>query len=115
MPSQRIKTLTSSSFQYNPFAQRLETLGQQLEQAERGEEAGLPPPQHFRLSILDNRPAPNQIFALFDSRDNFPPDPNLAGIWITTEGNRLQKIALWNRNADDSGLRRCEGRSRSDS
>jgi hypothetical protein len=28
------------------------------------------------------------------------PDPNLTGIWITTEGNRLQKIATGNRNAD---------------
>jgi hypothetical protein len=60
----------------------------------------LPPPQNFRLSILDNRPAPGQVFALFDARDNAPPDPSLTGIWITTEGNRLHKIAIWNRNSD---------------
>lgn len=86
--------------QHNPFARRLMSLGQQLERAVTGEEAGIPPPQHFRLSILDNRPAPGQVFALFDTRDNTPPDPTLTGIWITTGGNRLQKIATGNRNAD---------------
>jgi hypothetical protein len=86
--------------EHNPFAQRLATLGQQLARASSEEETGLPPPQHFRLSILDNRPAPGQVFALFDSRNNIPPDPNLTGIWITTEGRRLQRIDILNRNAD---------------
>jgi hypothetical protein len=95
-----MQALDTIILQHNPFARRLMTLGQLLERAARGEEAGLPPPQHFRLSILDNRPAPGQVFALFDTRDNTPPDPNLSGIWITTEGNRLQKIATGNRNAD---------------
>jgi hypothetical protein len=86
--------------QHNPFAHRLAALGQQLARASSGEETGLPPPQHFRLSILDNRPAPGQVFALFDSRNNIPPNPNLTGIWITTEGRHLQKIDILNRNAD---------------
>jgi hypothetical protein len=66
----------------NPFARRLTSLGRQLALAESGEPTDLPPPQHFRLSILDNRPAPGQVFALFDTRDNNPPDPGLSGLWI---------------------------------
>ena len=84
----------------NPYASRLSSLGQQLERAERGESADVPPPQHFRLSILDTRPAPGQVFAVFDARDNSPPDPNLCGIYIYSEGSQLQKIANHNKNGD---------------
>jgi hypothetical protein len=66
--------------EHNPFAQRLATLGHQLEQALNGESVDIPPPQHFRLSILDTRPAPGQVYAIFDARDHTPPDPNLTGI-----------------------------------
>jgi hypothetical protein len=84
----------------NPYARRLSSLGQQLERAERGEAAGVPPPQYFRLSILDNRPAPGQVFAVFDSRTGIPPNPDLTGIYIYSEGHQLQRIAIWNKNAD---------------
>lgn len=76
-----VRSLEAMMRELNPYARRLATLGQQLDRANRGEETGLPPPQHFRLSILDNRPAPGQVFALFDERENNPPDPSRAGIW----------------------------------
>jgi hypothetical protein len=82
----------------NPFAQRLMTLGQSLAAAtESGESAST---QNFFLSILDNRPAPGQVCAFFESTGRDPPNPALSGIWIRTEGNRLKRIELWNRNAD---------------
>jgi hypothetical protein len=82
----------------NPFAQGLQSLGRQL----AADDPNLPPAQHFRLSILDRRFESGQVFAVFDRRDNegAPPDPRLCGIWLRSEGNRLQPIGLWNKNAD---------------
>jgi len=51
----------------NPFARRLMSLGQQLESGKIS--------LNFRLSILDHRPAPGQVCALFETSDNDPPRP----------------------------------------
>ena len=76
----------------NPFAQRLVSLGRQLEEGVN--------PVNYMLSILNHRPATGQVCALFESRSIDPPDPSLSGIWIKTRGNSLKKIELTNRNAD---------------
>jgi hypothetical protein len=38
------------------------------------------------------------MFALFDTRDNLPPDPARTGIWIKTQGNSLTRITMFNGN-----------------
>jgi len=100
LPRGLLRQLEKMVRELNPYATRLSSLGQQLERAERGESVDIPPPQYFRLSILDTRPAPGQVFAVFDARDNSPPDPNLSGIYLYSEGGLLQKIAIWNKNGD---------------
>jgi hypothetical protein len=88
--------------QENPYAKQLKTLGQRLREAMAGQhgENPLPPPRHFVLSILDNRPSPDTVCAVFDTRDNDPPDPSLCGIWIEAEGNKLRCIGFLNKNSD---------------
>jgi len=79
----------------NPFAQHLVALGQQLAEADIANVT-----LNFRLSILDHRPAPGQVCALFESGSDDPPNPANSGIWIKSAGNSLKKIDIWNRNAD---------------
>jgi len=82
----------------NPIFKRLQTLKQQHDLAEAGVDAGVPPPQYWVFSILDHRPNDEEMFALFDSRDNNPPDPNLTGIWIKAKGNAMKRIDMNNGN-----------------
>lgn len=95
-----VRTLEELIRRLNPFAADLQNLGRRMRLAAEGQETGLPPPEHFRLSILDKRIAPGQVCAVFTAVDNQLPDPSLSGIWIRAEGTQLRDIDNWNRNAD---------------
>jgi len=80
----------------NPFAKYLQSLQEQFDDAAAGIHPTLPPPQYWIISILDHRLNENEMFALFDSRNNVPPDPNHTGIWIKSKGNAMKRLDMHN-------------------
>jgi len=78
----------------NPFFKHLQTLKEQHDRAEAGLPTNLPPPQYWIFSILDHRINEDEMFAVFDSRDNEPPDPN----HTKTKGNSMKCITMDNGN-----------------
>ena len=49
-------------------------------------------------SAVDRGMGCSFLFAVFDTRDNNPPDLNRSGIWIKTRGNRLKRLSMYNKN-----------------
>lgn len=76
------------------------TLKQQYDESRaEAEAAGNPPPDHFRITLLDHRPIPNQVFSVFNPAQNAEmPTLSDKGIRIKPIGAGTTRINIWNRN-----------------
>jgi len=90
------KQIAQTLHDCNPFAKYLQSLQEQFDDAVAGIHPTLPPPQYWILSILDHRLNEDEMFALFDSRSNDPPDPSHTGIWIKSKGNAMKRLDMHN-------------------